>query len=177
MQKVTFPTGRLWGQNGEDADTDRSLGAFLAHSTVENSVVAPFRSLGNTSQIAAHNRAGGLAEHVIDGFQPKAKIMVPKADCVVAQCLEGLHHQVWAAILNSPISKRRALKGIAVIEQQNEGALRLPPRLADQARRSCEANGWVRPIGIIIEAAEVHMQIGCRQNTDMRTGRLRLNPP
>ena len=55
------------------------------------------------------------------------------------------------------IAERRALKNVAVVEQQAIG--RLSARLSDQSRGAREADGIVRTIAIIVVRVEIGVQV------------------
>ena len=70
--------------------------------------------------------------------------------------------------LSREIAERRALKNVAVVEQEAVG--RLAPRLSDQRRRAREADRIVRTIAILVVRIEIRVEVGQPEKPHAKPG-------
>lgn len=163
-----LPFDGLRGQDAEDADGQvMALSGVVLHPPVEQQGFGPQMRAVDQAGIGKRHRIAGIAQRPAQEIDAMGEIVIAKGDGIELQPVQGGDRRVKIMGAQTRARKfvrqRRALDQVAIVEQQDIAVARA--FLCDQRRQPGEAAGR-------IFGAQMHMQVGRGQDTEVQRGQL-----
>ena len=174
VQLVAVPGGDLGRHEADDADAQRmEVAGPVAQVPVEDRIgcqqrfIRPLTPGRPAHHIGRNDREGGACQRVGQEIQPVVEIVVAQGSGVEPQPVHRRDHRVRPPgrdpfFQGHVVAHRCALQEISVVHQQ--AVVGTGPQGRDQIGGARQAGQVVRPVPIIVVAADVHVHVRGRQD-------------